>query len=155
MEFDATFLIALISFVVSVFIMNKIFYAPILKIMQDRQNLVEQNYKSAKNTQKEAEKRTEYRDLELEKTRNEARTKISDETKRFKQEYSRQIAEYKEDLSNNILKERETLRNSAIEAKEVLKDNIVDIAKEISQKLLGENIDSVAINKSQIEEEQN
>ena len=41
MEFDATFLIAVISFIVFVVIMNKIFYAPILKIMQENPNIVE------------------------------------------------------------------------------------------------------------------
>ena len=44
MEFDATFLIAAISFIVFVFIMNKIFYAPILNIMKARQDFVEENF---------------------------------------------------------------------------------------------------------------
>ena len=41
MEFDATFLFAVISFLVFIFIMNKVFYAPILRIMQERQKFVE------------------------------------------------------------------------------------------------------------------
>ena len=53
MEFDATFLIALLSFLLFIFIMNKIFYAPVLKIMQERQSFVEQNYDSAKTTNNE------------------------------------------------------------------------------------------------------
>ena len=46
------------------------------------------------------------------------------------------------------------LKNSAIDAKETLKDSIVDIAKDISDKLLGDDINSELINKSQIKEEQ-
>ena len=57
MEFDATFLIVVISFLVFIFIMNKIFYAPILNIMQERQKLVENNFTSAKNTSEETDKR--------------------------------------------------------------------------------------------------
>ena len=63
MEFDATFIIATISFIVFVLIMNRIFYAPILKIMQERQNLVEENYSSAKATKLETQKEIDYLDF--------------------------------------------------------------------------------------------
>ncbi len=154
MEFDATFLIAVISFVVFVFIMNKIFYAPILKIMQERQKLVEDNFNSAKKTEEETQKQICYRDSELEKSRDEARLKVAGESQKLKQERSKVISQYKEELFGNIAKERENLKNSAFEAKEILKDNVVDIAKEISAKLLGTDINSELIDKSWIKEEQ-
>ena len=152
MEFDATFLIAVISFIVFVIIMNKIFYAPILKIMQERQNVVEANFNAAKEINEETQKQTEYHTSELEKSRDEARQKIAEASQQFKQERSQEISEYKSELYGNIAKEKENLKNSAYEAKEVLKDNIVDIAKEISQMLLGDAVNRDTINKSKIEE---
>lgn len=154
MEFDATFLVAVISFILFVFVMNKIFYAPILNIMQERQKLVEDNFTSAKHTNEETDKKVKYHDDELEKSRDEARNKIAQESQRLKQERSKVISEYKDELFGNISKEKENLRNSALAAKETLKDNVVDIAKDISQRLLGEDINSELINKSQIKEEQ-
>ncbi len=154
MEFDATFLIAAISFVVFVFIMNKIFYSPILNIMKERQNIVEQNFKSAKDTRHETENKINFHNTELEKSRDKARLAVSETTRQLKEERTKEISEFKENLFGNIAQERENLKNSALEAKEILKDNVVDIAKEISQKLLGSSIDSVSINKSQIKEEQ-
>ena len=154
MEFDATFLIAVISFIVFVVIMNKIFYAPILKIMQARQKFVEDNYNTAKELDRETQKQTEYHNSELEKSRDEARQKIAEASQQFKQERSHEISEYKSELYGNIAREKENLKNSAIEAKEILKDNVVDIAKEISHKVLGFDIDAESINKSQIKEEQ-
>ena len=154
MEFDATFLIAVISFIVFVIIMNKIFYAPILKVMQERQKVVEDNFNAAKELNEETQKHTEYHNSELEKSREEARQKIAAASQQFKQERSQEISEYKTELYGNIVKEKETLKNSALEAKEILKDNVVDIAKEISHKLLGFDIDAESINKSQIKEEQ-
>ncbi len=154
MEFDSTFLIAVISFIIFVLIMNRIFYAPILKIMRERQELVEQNFKSAKAAKEETDKKINYHNSELEKSRDEARSIISETTKQLKQERTEEIAKFKENMSENISRERENLRNSALEAKEILKDNVVDIAREISIKLLGNTIDSVSINKSQIQEEQ-
>jgi F-type H+-transporting ATPase subunit b len=154
MEFDATFLIAAISFIVFVFLMNKIFYAPILKIMQERQKFVEDNFNNARTISQETTKQTNYHDNELEKSRENARVKISEKSQQLKQERTVEISKYKEELSNNLLKEKEALKNSAIQAKETLKDSVVEIAKEVSEKLLGEGVNSELINKSQIKEEQ-
>ena len=154
MEFDATFLIAVISFIVFVIIMNKIFYAPILKIMQERQKVVEDNFNAAKLLDEETEKQTQFHNSELEKSRDEARQQIAEASQRFKQEKSEEISEYKSELYGNIAAEKENLKNSALAAKETLKDNVVEIAKEISHKVLGFDIDAESINKSQIKEEQ-
>ena len=152
MEFDATFLIAVISFLCFIFIMNKIFYAPILKIMQERQAFVEQNFQTATLTNKETEKQIIYRNEELEKSRDEARSLIAQQSQSLKAEKNKRISEYKNELYSDIAQQRENLKNSALEAKETLKDNVVDIAKNISQMLLGETIDKEAIDKSKIEE---
>lgn len=152
MEFDATFLIAAISFIVFVFIMNKIFYAPILNIMKARQDFVEENFEQAGKTKEQTKLRSEYREGELEKSREAARGKIAAHSQELKTERSKQISEYKNELYSNISSERDNLKNSAIEAKEILKDSVVNIAKEISQKILGESVNQELINKSNIEE---
>lgn len=152
MEFDATFLFAVISFLVFIFIMNRIFYAPILRIMQERQAFVEDNFNSAKNTQKETEKQQNYRSDELDKSRDEARALISEHSQKFKEERNIRIVQYKEERYSEIANERDSLKQSARDAKETLKDNVVDIAKEISQMLLGDAVNKDTIDKSKIEE---
>jgi F-type H+-transporting ATPase subunit b len=152
MEFDATFLIAVISFIVFVLLMNKIFYAPVLKIMQARQSFVEKNYSCAAETKKQTEERTQYRENELEKSRKSSREMIAQHSQNLKNERNKELAEYKENINFDIVRQKDGLKNSAIEAKDVLKDNVVDIAKDISQILLGESINKENINKSQIEE---
>ena len=47
-EFNGTFFVTIITFIVFVFLMNKILYAPILNIMEERKNFIDKNYKSAK-----------------------------------------------------------------------------------------------------------
>ena len=153
MEFDATFLISVISFVVFVFIMNKIFYAPILKIMQERQHFVDENFNSARATKEETLTQIKLHDNELEKTREEARNTIASESKKIKQENAKLIAEFRREMTNDISKEKESLRNSAYEAKETLKEDAVNIAKSISGLILGDDITSETINKEQIKEE--
>lgn len=152
MEFDATFPIAVISFIIFVLIMNRIFYVPVLKIMKQRQLFVEENYLSAAETKKETKERNEYRENELEKFRKNSREKISQHSQNLKNERNKELSEYKEDISRNISNQKDELRNSALEAKEILKDNVVNIAKDISEILLGNSIEKENINKSQIEE---
>ena len=47
MEFNATFLATIISFILFVFLMNKILYAPILNIMAERKAYIDGNYNLA------------------------------------------------------------------------------------------------------------
>lgn len=152
MQFNFTFVIALTSFLCFIVIMNKIFYAPLLKIKKQRETIVEDNYKIAEQSQKEIDEKLSYKETELEKSREQARTLIKTETKKLRDERDDKIAEYKTELFANIDAEQETLVQSARDAKEVLKDKVVDIAKDVSQLLLGDDVEEKDINKSMIED---
>lgn len=152
MEFDATFLIAAISFIIFIFLMNKVFYTPILKIMQERTAFVEQNYEDTRLIKEKTKEKIDFRENELEKSRNNVQTMIAENSKALKIEGSKNIEKYKEEKYENIENEKKILKNSAIEAKEELKNNVVDIAKNISQKILGNSVNVETINKNQIKE---
>ena len=68
MEFDATFLFSIISFIVFVLIMNRIFYAPVLNIMKQRQTFVDNNFNSAKEIRNVVQQKVQIHNSELEKT---------------------------------------------------------------------------------------
>ena len=154
MEFDATFLFAAISFVVFVFIMNRIFYSPVLRILKKRQNYVEANYTSATDTENMVREKAAYINTELKSVRSKVQSVISEKNQEIKKESSKQILDYKTEKYSSISNERESLIQSAIDAKETLKDSVVDIAKNISSKLLGDSIQAETINKSQINEQE-
>ena len=153
MEFDATFLFSVISFIVFVFIMNAIFYAPILKIMQKRSSLVENNFNSANKLKEQTKIQEDYHSNELEKFRTIASSELNSSMQRINSEKSKIIAQYKSELVLENQNKKEELRHSALDAKETLKNSVVDIAKNISNILFGADIDSNTINKSQIKEE--
>ncbi|MBR1461125.1 hypothetical protein IJ596_05785, partial [bacterium] len=71
-EFNATLIVAMISFVVFMLVMNAVFYRPILEIIRKRDDLVNQNYKEAKElADKAKEINNEYQtSLNSEKERN-------------------------------------------------------------------------------------
>lgn len=142
MEFDATFLFTALSFIIFVLIMNGIFYTPVLKIMKKRQDFVEQNYKSAQNLLSQADIKNRYVDEELEKHRNEARQKIAEQSKIFKEESRKNIADYRAKSQQNISDEKENLKRSATDAKDLLLRNVNEIAVDISSVILGSSVNT-------------
>ena len=78
MEFNATFLVSVISFLVFVFIMNKIFYAPLTRIVDERNELLDANYSDAKKFDDDAEGILRDRDNRLADTDAKSRKIISD-----------------------------------------------------------------------------
>ena len=51
MEFNATFLVSAISFIVFTFIMNAIFYKPLTSIIEERENFINKAIDDAKNSE--------------------------------------------------------------------------------------------------------
>ena len=156
MEFDATFLVAVISFTVFVKVMEAIFYTPILRIMRERNQIVEDNFNKAKNIADEVQNKENYHNNELELKREESRKTLDKEITRLNGEKQDIISKYRVDVLTNVMKERDNLKKTALEAQELLKESVIDISKNISNILLGEIVNHETINKSniQIKEEQ-
>ena len=77
MEFNATFLVSAISFLVFVFIMNKIFYAPLTDIIEKREKLVDDTLNEAKNSRDKASGILTERENKLTKARDDKKKIIS------------------------------------------------------------------------------
>ena len=75
-EFNATFLVAMLSFVVFIMIMNAIFYRPILNVMRKREEYINSNYDEAKNNSEESQKLDTERAEKIQQTQNQCRTDI-------------------------------------------------------------------------------
>ena len=73
MEFNATFLASIISFLVFVFLMNKILYSPMEKIVKERQKFIDENFNSADENYKKADGLEHQREEKLVGAKNEAR----------------------------------------------------------------------------------
>ena len=67
MEFNATFLATIISFIVFVLLMNKILYAPILNIMEQRKAFVDGNYKTVEKNEAKIKKLVQKKEEKLKK----------------------------------------------------------------------------------------
>ena len=72
-EFNATFIIAMLSFVVFIMIMNTIFYQPILNIIRKRDNYINSNYEESKNNEQTAKEIENKRNSQINATHSKCR----------------------------------------------------------------------------------
>ncbi len=139
LEFNATFLIAMISFVIFILIMNWIFYKPILEVIEKRQKFIDDNYNDAKNSKNQADSILLEKDERLKNTLGESRKIVSDKINQANEKSLKQTEEAKELAKNKINLAKQNLSQEANSTKNELKSNVKDLAENISSKILGEN----------------
>lgn len=152
MEFNATFFVTAISFIVFTFIMNKIFYAPLTKVIDEREDFINKTMKEAKDSTSQAENllknKEETLSATVEKSRKivtSAAEKASSDGDVLTDEAKRQARLKIEDGKINVTKEKEAAQNE-------LKSKVKDLAEIIASKVLQsetriENIDNELIDR--------
>ncbi len=137
MEFNATFLASIISFLVFVFLMNKILYAPMEKIVRERQSFIDDNFNSADENYKKADGLEHQREERLVGAKDEARTKYNDSISGYKAQKGEIVKQAQEESNNELAHAYEQLNNVSNETKEGLKGRMTDLANDIVEKVLG------------------
>lgn len=137
LEFNATFFIAMISFVVFIIIMNAILYKPLERIVKERQDLINKNHLKAKTAQEKYDILKQWQESSMAKAQKSSREtyqKILNEYKNQKET----ILEFNKNLSRKeIAVASAELEGQVIEAKHELKPEVKVLASIISSKILG------------------
>ena len=137
MEFNGTFFATIITFLVFVFLMNKILYAPILNIMQERKSFVDGNYETAKKNDVRSEKLLLKREEKLQDAKEEAKEIYNEMVDEYKAQKTQIVAEA-QDLARNELEDSAIeLENLSNEVKVGLRNSMTDLANDIVEKVIG------------------
>lgn len=137
MEFNATFIVTIITFIVFVLLMNKILYAPILNIMEERRNFVDGNYKVAEENTAKSNELTKEREDKLSEARGEARNNYNETLNGFKEQRNEIILTAQNSAKEDLENARVELENLSNEAKESLKGKMTDLANDIVERVIG------------------
>ena len=132
MEFNATFLVSAISFIVFTILMNKILYAPLEKIVEERENFISGNYSDAKNAEEKAGSILQEVADKIASARSEARVL---QAKRLKSENdlaSEMVKEAKSEM-NKFVSAQKDLINKKVASTDV---DVKELADLITDKLL-------------------
>lgn len=137
MEFNGTFFVSIISFIVFVYLMNKILYSPMQKMLMERREFIEGNYSSAECNNKKGKDLSAQRQEKILNAKNDARTKYNNTISEFKEQKKSIVEQAQIQANENLIQAYNTLENVSNETKEGLKAKMTDLANDIVEKVLG------------------
>ena len=137
MEFNATFLVSAISFIVFVFIMNAICYKPIEQIVEQRQKFIDDTNLAAKINMEKSDSLLKNKEETISQSKQDAKKFIADRTAEAQQIKSDMKLDAQAQVSEKIQKAKAELQESKNQAHEMLLRQYGQLADEISAKILG------------------
>ena len=136
MEFNATFIVAFISFIIFTVIMNIILYKPINDIVSKRKNYIDTNYDKAKDNSEKTKAILEDRKNQLAKARLGAKEDVDKKIGLIKNQREEITLKAQKEAKELVEQNRLQSINSSNEAKETLKVEIKNLAQMISDRFL-------------------
>ncbi len=152
MEFNATFLVSAISFIVFTFVMNKIFYNPLGRVISERQKFLDETRNDALFSNNKAEAILKDRDDKLSKSVADAKKLVADKVNEANENSRTLTGKAKQKSMEEITSAKLSLHDEANQSKEELKNKVKDLAEVISSKVLGidvkiDNTDNEIVNR--------
>lgn len=153
LEFNATFIVAMLSFVVFILIMNSIFYNPILNIIRKRDEYINSNYEDAKRFVSAAHEFNTDRAAKLEQVQEKCRHEFKSVVSSLQTDAQDKVNAARNNTKSIIQSKKDDLSKVEEQLKEDIKSSVVkDLASSIASKLLGtetnvDNIDYEPVNK--------
>ena len=139
-EFNATFIIAMLSFVVFIMIMNAIFYRPVLNIIRKREEYINSNYEDSSKNEKTAKELEENRNSQINATQTKCRKDFYTAVNKLQESAAGKIKDAKENNKAIIQTEKDRLSKEEMELQQRLQGSVVeDLANSITEKLLNNN----------------
>ena len=137
MEFNGTFLASIITFLVFVYLMNKVLYEPMSDIVAQRKNVIDENYQKADELNKKAETIEADVNEKLSAARDDARKKYGQVIDTYKEQRAGIISDAQKTSKEELEAAYSVLDNVSNDAKEGLKSKMTDLAGDIAEKVLG------------------
>ena len=126
----------IISLIILMALVKKFAWKPIVKIMQDRADKIANDIDSAETARDEATKLAEQRQSELQNSKSEAATIVSDAKQSGEKQRTQIITDAQNDaqvLKNNAQKDAEQAREDALKS---AKDDVANLSIEIASKII-------------------
>jgi F-type H+-transporting ATPase subunit b len=137
MEFNATFIVTVISFVIFSIIMNAIFYKPLEKVVSEREKFIKDINEEAKANKKKSEAIIKDKEQKVEKAKQDARKIISEKSDEVKTQKSGLTSEAQQVAMQKVESAKADLEKQEIETQGALSEEAQKLALEISAKILG------------------
>lgn len=150
LDFDGTFLVILISFLIFAFVMHKVFYLPVRKVIQEREEYIGFNFEEAKKTTVNAEKFIDEYNQKIHSAKLSGQKALDDYVNAGKKEKNKIVIEATKKAEQEINTAKELLTNEKNNAIESLKADVVPLAQQIVSKVLNAEVSISGVNHDKV-----
>ena len=148
LEFNATFLVCMVSFVLFLLMLNAILYEPLAHVVHHRKKYIDKNLSEAAEAKENLQKLLNWRKERLEKSKEVAREVYNKVIAEFKLK-KETLIEYEHNISaKDMSGVRVKLKNIDREAKIRLKEHVGGLAGAIATKFLGYDVQVESVNEN-------
>lgn len=140
MEINATILVSAISFLVFIFIMNKILYKPVLEIMEKRQEYIDSNKNEAQEHHKKADSLIKDKNEKIAQAQRKSRDIVASKADALKEEKAKVLNDAKNNASSYFGEQKQNLAREKEEISSNMKFDVADIANRLTTKFMGEGV---------------
>ncbi len=137
LEFNATFFVAMFSFIIFMMIMNSILYKPLARIQKERAELIQNENDATKLTEEKTENLKQQQQANIDKSRVIARDNFNKKVSEYKERKETILSTARDLAKKDLAIANAELEGDEREAKLLLKSQINDLANAVASKVLG------------------
>lgn len=137
MEFNATFLVSAVSFILFCFIMNAIFYKPLQKVVLEREKFIDETNKEADENYEKSEALIKDKNDKIEAAKLDSKKVILDKTEEMKSKKAQMTEEARTSATSMINTAKTDMNKEKEDSQAVLDEESKKLADEIVSKILG------------------
>lgn len=137
MEFNATFLVSAVSFILFCFIMNAIFYKPLQKVVLEREKFIDETNKEADENYEKSGALIKDKNDKIEAAKLDSKKVILDKTEEMKSKKAQMTEEARTNATSMINSAKTDMNNEKENSQAVLEEESKNLANEIVSKILG------------------
>nr|WDA98908.1 ATP synthase CF0 B' subunit [Sciadococcus taiwanensis] len=135
-DFNATLPLMALQFLSLTLVLNLVFYKPVMKVLDERENYIQTNLESASEALKEAEKLSIQYEEELAKARKDAQNLIKNSQQEAQSIVAQEIMEAQNDANRLIEESTKQLNGQKEAALEDLEHHVETLSEQIYNKIL-------------------
>jgi F-type H+-transporting ATPase subunit b len=140
LQLDGTLILMAISFIIFMFVMQKIFYSPMTRIRKERDKYIDEVINKARQAKEQAVILEAEYEKNITNARVSANSVVSQRISSANIEKSSILVQKTTKIDEQIKLAKENILKEKNESQEVLKQHLASLAQSISTKILGEEV---------------
>jgi F-type H+-transporting ATPase subunit b len=139
-DFNATLPVMALQFLLLAALLNAIFYKPLTKVLDERENYVQGNKVSARERLDKAERLTKEYEQQLADARKKSQAVMASATEEAQKVYATQVAEAQKEAQGQREQASREIEQQKQEVMRSLEQQVDSLSQQILDKLLGANL---------------